>query len=90
MAQTEQAAPSHAAEQPTLQRSLGLFQTTAVGVAIIVGAGIYVLIGEAAERAGSALWLSFLLSGLAATFTALSYAELSSRYPKAGAAYNYT
>lgn len=62
---------------------------TGSGVAIIVGAGIYVLLGEAAAAAGSAVWLSFLLAGTAAFFTALSYAELAAMHPKAAAGYNY-
>lgn len=75
---------------PRLRRSLGLVETTIGGVGIILGAGIYALIGEAAGRAGNAVWLSFLLAGVMATFTGLSYAEMSSAYPKAGADYEYT
>lgn len=60
------------------------------GIGTIVGAGIYVLIGEAAGRAGNAVWLAFAISATLAIFTALSYAELSSMYPHAGAEYAYT
>lgn len=63
---------------------------TTTGVGIIVGAGIYVIIGRAAGMAGGAIWVSFLIGALAATFTGLSYAELSSMYPKAGASYEYS
>lgn len=73
-----------------LEREIGLWQVVLMGVGIILGAGIYVLIGKAAALAGNAVWLSFLLSALVAVFTGLSYAELSSIFPKAGAEYVYT
>lgn len=78
-------------EQPpiSLKRALGLFEVTAAGIGLIFGAGIYVLIGRAAGLAGNAVWASFLLAALAAVLTGLSYAELSSMYPKAAAAYEY-
>jgi APA family basic amino acid/polyamine antiporter len=73
-----------------LARELGLWEVTLSGVGIILGAGIYALIGVAAGQAGNAVWLSFAISAVAALFTALSYAELSSMYPRAGAEYEYT
>lgn len=73
-----------------LERSLGLVQVTAAGVGIIIGAGIYVLIGEAAGEAGNALWVSFLLAAVLCTVTGLSYAELASMFPSAGAEFDYT
>jgi APA family basic amino acid/polyamine antiporter len=78
------------AEAPRLERSLGLLETTVGGVGIILGAGIYALIGEAAGRAGNAVWASFLLAASMAALTGLSYAEMASTYPKAGADYEYT
>ena len=75
--------------EPKLKRELSLWQITLIGVGIIVGAGIYVLIGEAAGMAGNAVWLSFILAAIVAAFTGLSYAELSSVFPKAGAEYVY-
>jgi basic amino acid/polyamine antiporter, APA family len=72
-----------------LRRSLGLFEVTMSGVGLILGAGIYVLIGPASGFAGNMLWLAFLLSAVIALFTGLSYAELSSMFPKAGAEYDY-
>jgi len=72
-----------------LKRTLGLFKTTLMGVGVILGAGIYTLIGKAAEVAGNAVWLSFLLAALVATLSGLSYAELSSFIPKAGGEYYY-
>ena len=72
-----------------LARSLGFWQLSFYGVGTIVGAGIYSVLGAAAGEAGSALWLSFLLAGVAALLAALSYAELASAFPKAGAEYQY-
>lgn len=70
-----------------LRRQLGLFHTTMYGVGLILGAGIYALIGDAAGEAGNSLWLSFVLGAFAAIFTGLSYAELSAMYPRAAAEY---
>jgi APA family basic amino acid/polyamine antiporter len=72
-----------------LKRELELFKLTVIGIGIIVGVGIYVLIGKGAEIAGNALWISFLIASLPAIFTGLSYAELSSIFPKSGAEYVY-
>ncbi|MGM5480493.1 MAG: APC family permease [Nanobdellota archaeon] len=73
-----------------LEKRLRLFDTTMAGVGFILGAGIYVLIGVAASNAGSAMWLSFLLAGLAALASGLSYAELSSLFPVAESEYRYS
>jgi basic amino acid/polyamine antiporter, APA family len=73
-----------------LKRELGLLEITLSGVGIILGAGIYALIGKATGLAGNAVWLSFALSALVAVFTGLSYAELSSMFPKASAEHEYT
>ena len=74
---------------PQLHRSLGLWQLTVTGVGIIIGAGIYVLIGAAAEKAGGLLWLSFTVGALLAALTGLSYAELATLFPNAGAEYEF-
>lgn len=73
-----------------LRRTLGLFEVTLSGIGVILGAGIYALIGEAAGLAGNAVWISFALSAVVAVFTGLSYAELASMFPKASAEYEYT
>ncbi len=73
-----------------LKRSLGLLEATVCGVGIILGAGIYALIGKAAGMAGNATWISFVIAAIVAGLSGLSYAELSSTFPKAGAEYEYT
>lgn len=72
-----------------LDRTLGLWQVTASGVGIIVGAGIYVLVGDAVALAGARTWIGFVLAALLSVLTGLSYAELTSMYPKAGAEFEY-
>lgn len=76
--------------EPKLKKELGLLPVVLSGIGIILGAGIYVLVGKAAAITGNSVWLSFLIAGIVAAFTGLSFAELSSMYPKAGAEYEYT
>ncbi len=76
-------------DNPGLKRELGLFEVTLSGVGIILGAGIYALIGKAAGLAGNSVWLSFAIASLIAVFTGLSYADLSSMFPKASAEHEY-
>ena len=82
--------PSSAGSGTTLQRTLGLWETTVGGVGIILGAGIYALVGEAAGKAGDTVWLSFLLAALMAGVVGLCYAELAAAFPRAGADYEYS
>ncbi len=70
----------------TLARRIGFFSLLLYGVGDILGAGIYGLVGKAAGEMGSAAWLGFLISMVAAGLTGLSYASLGSRYPKAAGA----
>ena len=72
-----------------LKRCLGVTEIVLYGIGLILGAGIYVLIGAAAGVAGNMLWLSFILAAVVASFTALSYAELAAMMPQAGAEYIY-
>ncbi len=82
------AGPSVENESPSLARVIGPFTLIIYGVGSMLGAGIYGLVGEAAGRMGSAIWLAFLCAMVAALLTGLSYANLGSRYPRAaGAAY---
>jgi len=72
-----------------LKRELGLLSTTIFGIAVIVGAGIYSLIGVATAMAGPGVWISFIIAALVAALTALSFAELSSMFTGAGSSYLY-
>ncbi len=73
-----------------LKRALGPVALTALGVGATIGAGIFVLTGEAARNdAGPSLILSFLLAGLGCGFAALCYSELASMVPVSGSAYTY-
>ena len=80
------------ASEPTggLRPSLRLWQLTATGVGLVIGAGIYVLVGEAAAEAGAGVWMSFAVSALLAGLTALTYSELAGMYPSAGVEYEWT
>jgi len=73
----------------TLRRDIGLFEATTFGVGIILGAGIYALIGPASGLAGNSLWISFIIGAIVSSFTGLSYIELSTMFPKAAAEYVY-
>lgn len=77
-------------ERTRLRRVLGPLEVTASGVGIIIGAGIYVLLGAATSHAGNAVWMSFAVAALLCGLTGLSYAELASMFPNAGAEYDYT
>jgi len=80
--------PTEERERPTLHRSIGPVQLALYGLGSMLGAGIYGLIGKAAGQVGNAVWLAFVVALIAALLTALSYASLGSRYPRAaGAAY---
>ncbi len=70
-----------------LAREMSTMDATLIGVGAMIGAGIFVLIGIAAGVAGPALILSFILNGLIALLTAMSYAELGSCYHDAGGGY---
>ncbi|MFB6154422.1 MAG: APC family permease [Haloferacaceae archaeon] len=71
------------------RRSLGLLDATMVGMGAMIGAGIFVLTGLAADIAGPAAILVFLLNGVVTAFTALSYAELAAAIPESGGGYAF-
>jgi len=74
----------------TLKRSLGALNLTLLGIGAIIGAGIFVLTGSAAAQyAGPAIVLSFVLAGFGCLFAGLCYAEFASMIPIAGSAYTY-
>ena len=78
-------------DQPgQLRRTLGVFDLTLMGIAAIVGAGIFAMVGKASYDGGPAVIFLFLLTALACGFSALCYAEFASRIPVAGSAYTYS
>ncbi|MFJ8953830.1 MULTISPECIES: amino acid permease [unclassified Streptomyces] len=76
-------------EGGSLRRSLGLWQLTMISIGATLGTGIFVVLGEAVPKAGPAVTLSFVIAGLTALFSALSYAELAGTIPVAGSSYSY-
>jgi APA family basic amino acid/polyamine antiporter len=74
----------------SLKRALGPLNLTALGIGAVIGAGIFVLTGQAAAKyAGPAIVFSFILAGLACAFAGLCYAEFSAMIPISGSAYTY-
>ncbi|MBI2795953.1 MAG: amino acid permease [Gemmatimonadetes bacterium] len=74
----------------TLKRSLGALNLTLLGIGAIIGAGIFVLTGQAAAQyAGPAIVGSFVIAGFGCLFAGLCYAEFASMIPIAGSAYTY-
>ncbi|MDN3956484.1 amino acid permease [Sporolactobacillus laevolacticus] len=74
-----------------LQKAMGAFDLTMLGVGAVIGTGIFVMTGiVAANAAGPAIILSFVLSGIACAFAALCYAEFASMIPASGSAYTYS
>jgi APA family basic amino acid/polyamine antiporter len=82
---------SESKESGGLKRSLTGLNLTTLGIGAIIGAGIFVLSGQAAAQyAGPGIVLSFIISGLACGFAGLCYAEFASMIPIAGSAYTYS
>lgn len=72
-----------------LERSMGLFQLTMLGVGATIGTGIFVALTTAVPTAGPAVIVSFVIAGITAALTALCYAELGSTIPVSGSSYSY-
>ena len=82
---------SDGAGTENLSKTLGAFDLTALGVGAIIGTGIFVMTGvAAAEHAGPALVLSFIIAGFACVLSALCYSEFASSIPVSGSAYAYS
>lgn len=78
-------------EHGELKRSLGALNLVLLGIGCIIGTGIFVLTGRAAAQfAGPAIMISFVITGILCAFVALCYAELASALPVSGSAYSYT
>jgi len=72
-----------------LRRELGFWDAVAVGIASMIGAGIFVVSGIGARIAGSAVILAFIIAAVVALFNALSSAELAAAIPREGGTYEY-
>lgn len=80
----------HANEDNGMKRALSATNLTTLGIGAVIGAGIFVLTGQAAAQyAGPGIVISFLISGLACLFAGLCYAEFASMIPISGSAYTY-
>ncbi|MGW7199845.1 amino acid permease [Streptomyces chryseus] len=73
-----------------LKRSLTMWQLTMISIGATLGTGIFVVLGEGTAMAGPAIAIAFVLAGLTALFSALSYAELAGSIPVSGSSYSYT
>jgi APA family basic amino acid/polyamine antiporter len=80
---------SHARAHPDLKRGIGPWLLLFFVLGDIVGAGIYALVGEVGGLVGGAIWAAFLCAFVLAIFTAASYAELVTKYPRAGGSATY-
>jgi basic amino acid/polyamine antiporter, APA family len=84
-------AEADAAGEHQLKRALTPLNLITLGIGAIIGAGIFVLTGQAAAQyAGPAVWMSMILVGIACAFAGLCYAEMASAVPVAGSAYTYS
>src|SRR3954471_15882476 len=78
-------------EGHSFKRSLSAFNLVMLGIGGVIGAGIFILTGQAAAaNAGPAVTLSFLLGAVACAFAGLCYAEMASSVPISGSAYTYS
>jgi len=81
---------AHESGEHSLKRALGPVNLVTLGIGAIIGAGIFVLTGSAAAQyAGPAIMLSYIVAGLGCVFAGLCYAEFASMIPIAGSAYTY-
>ncbi len=78
------------AEKKSLKRQLGPVQLTLLGVGAVIGTGIFVLTAEAAQKAGPAMMLSFVIAAVVCGLAALAYSEIASMIPVSGSAYTYS
>jgi APA family basic amino acid/polyamine antiporter len=78
------------AHGPGLRRTLGPWGLTALGIGAVIGGGIFVITGQAAaEHAGPAVILAFIIAAVCCSFTALCYAEFATLIPMSGSSYSY-
>lgn len=79
----------HGQTHTSLNKSLGVLDLTGMGIAAVIGAGIFSTIGTAAAHGGPAVSLLFLFTAIACTFSAMCYARFASLIPICGSAYTY-
>ncbi|MGW2017225.1 amino acid permease [Streptomyces sp. NPDC001927] len=72
-----------------LRRTLSMWQLTMISIGATLGTGIFVVLGDTVPKAGPAVTIAFVIAGLTALFSALSYAELAGSIPVAGSSYSY-
>ena len=81
---------AEAGDGPALKRTLGPWGLTALGIGAVIGGGIFVITGQAAaEHAGPAIVLAFIIAAVCCSFTALCYAEFATLIPMSGSSYSY-
>lgn len=80
---------SDARARPVLNREIGLFDATALGIGAIIGSGIFIVTGIVAGIAGPAMVFSIIIAGIIAVFSAMSVAELGACLPEEGGTYAY-
>ncbi|MCX2970015.1 MULTISPECIES: amino acid permease [Streptomyces] len=80
----------HGSGGGSLRRTLSMWQLTMISIGATLGTGIFVVLGEAVPLAGPAVTISFVIAGLTALFSALSYAELAGTIPASGSSYSYS
>ncbi|GAA2955685.1 amino acid permease [Glutamicibacter bergerei] len=73
-----------------LKRSFGVLQLTMISVGATLGTGILVILGDAVPVAGPAIWIAFVLAGVTALLSAVSYAEMAGMVPVSGSSYSYS
>ncbi|MBS0591330.1 MAG: amino acid permease [Proteobacteria bacterium] len=78
------------AEKKSLKRQLGPIQLTLLGIGAVIGTGIFVLTAEAAQKAGPAMMVAFVIAAVVCGLAAFAYAELAAMLPVSGSAYTYT
>ncbi|MDG2520471.1 amino acid permease [Caulobacter segnis] len=78
------------ARKKSLHRSLGPIQLILLGIGSVIGSGIFVLTAEAAQKAGPAMLVAFIIAGLVCAVAALCYAEMAAMVPVSGSAYTYS
>src|SRR6266446_9340261 len=75
---------------PHLNRVLGVRDLTALGIAAVIGAGIFSTVGRACYDGGPGVIILFIITAVACAFSAICYAEFASRIPVSGSAYTYS